>query len=538
LIKDEIEKRVPFVQVVQGPGSGRIPTNLSGVNLEPGAAIGAQLVTGDIDLTAVGTLTYVDEDGRFLAFGHPFLMAGYIEMPITTARIIHTVPSIMRSFKMGEAIELVGRIEQDRYTCVAGRFGETPDMMDISVTVKDEDLDWKETYECSSIRDDEMMPFFWLIAPMEAIMRTMDRSGGGVIEVSFKVDADTFDEPISMENIFYSADASASWFAISELSSILDSLTSRNIYRDAKINSIELEINVRDEHRTIDILKVRSIMPPEREEEAKEEGEEEVEEIEEEIEEGEIEEGAPEEEEVEAYEFIKRRVPMRALVNLASSAVGREIIRLNAGDEVLEAVKEYVESKEEEEKEFYEVPQYYPGETVEATVLMQPYRGEPYEQVIGLEIPEDFPPGIYDVNVSGGNFSYGNSMMGMSFLFTPFIGGFMGGYAGNGGPETLDELIEDLTDREPNDALVMSLGPIPDEDPYAYLREDFEPPEPIKSVIPMDGVVYGSFYLPIEVLTPEGEEVEEGEAEMPLEDIPEIKEGMVPEEGFEFFPPE
>jgi len=131
LIKDELERRMPYAEVIQGPGSGRIPTNLSGAKLEPGSAIGVQLVSGDIDLTAIGTLTYIDEQGRFLAFGHPFMMAGYIEMPLTTARIIKTVPSIQRSFKMGEAIEMVGRIEQDRNTCVAGHLGLEPDMLDI-----------------------------------------------------------------------------------------------------------------------------------------------------------------------------------------------------------------------------------------------------------------------------------------------------------------------------------------------------------------------------------------------------------------------
>ncbi len=55
-----------------------VPYAASGVNgdfapvtIEPGSSIGAQLVRGDFSLAAIGTVTAV-EDGKVLAFGHPF----------------------------------------------------------------------------------------------------------------------------------------------------------------------------------------------------------------------------------------------------------------------------------------------------------------------------------------------------------------------------------------------------------------------------------------------------------------------------------
>jgi hypothetical protein len=530
LVKRELEKRMPFIEVLQGNGSGPIPKNFTDVDLEPGAAIGVQLISGDIDLTAVGTLTYIDDDGRILAFGHPFLMSGFIEMPLTTARIIHTVASIQRSFKVGEAIEMVGRIEQDRGTCVAGSIGEKADMLDIKVTIVDEDLEWKDTYNCSIIRDEDIMAYFWMFVPFEGMYRTLDRSDAGMMNVSFKLDAEGFEEPISMQNTFYSGDSFGAFYAASELAMIMEALTSRNIYRDVRINSIELDITVRDENQTVNIMRARSIMP-EREEASV--VEEELLDVEEII------EGEMEEEEIvgesegvsstcvllrggRTYDFIGRNVPERPLVYLASNPFTREMIRLNAGDEVLEAVKEYVEGMEEEE-EFYEVPKYYAGETVEVMVSLQPYREKVFEQLITLQIPDDYPTGTYDVSIFGGSSFYGG-------YFDPFMMllGMTGGYYGGYGimPETLEEMIEQMTERDPNDVLVMSLAPIYSEDPYAYLREDYEDPEPIKTVLPMDGVIYGAFYLPIEIIdesTEEGDEWEdmgmEGEMGMEYPDI-------------------
>lgn len=43
--------------------------------LEAGGAVAASLVTGDLKLGAIGTVTYVDGN-QMLAFGHPFMSRG------------------------------------------------------------------------------------------------------------------------------------------------------------------------------------------------------------------------------------------------------------------------------------------------------------------------------------------------------------------------------------------------------------------------------------------------------------------------------
>lgn len=505
LIKKELESRMPHITVLQGTGSGKVPMNMSYTGLEPGAAIGVSLVTGDIDLTAIGTLTYIDEQNRILAFGHPFFQGGFIDMPLTTAEIVHTLPSLYSSFKIGQALEIIGRIEQDRGTCVAGILGEPPDLMDVTVTVIDEDLEWKDTYECKMIRDEELMASFWSVIPMQGILQTLDRQGGGNMTVEFDVEVEGFDEPIHMDNVFYSEGAYGAWYAVSELSMIIGSLTSGNVYRDAEIESINMTVTVRDENTSLNIIRATSIMP-EREDEDEEfpdDGE---------FDDFEIgEESEPESMKPSSFilqkgdktmEFIKRYVPDRALVYLSRNPIGREIIKLNAGEEVLEAVDEYIAGQEEEEEDFYEVPQYYAGETIEATVIIRPYRQETFEQHISLEIPEDYPTGTYDISIYGGSAFLGG-------YFDPFMMMFGGGggyYGGYDAPETLEEVIEDLMDRDPNTSLVMSLASIYSDDPYAYLREDYEEPEEIKSIYTMDGVVIGMFYLPIEIINEESDE--------------------------------
>lgn len=105
--------------------------------LQPGAAIGAILLTGDADIEAIGTVTY-RQDNRVLAFGHPFFDSGPVEMPISLARILLIVPSDFSSYKMGVTSSLVGTLRQDRTTGLFGIIGEPPALTPMTVRYTDE----------------------------------------------------------------------------------------------------------------------------------------------------------------------------------------------------------------------------------------------------------------------------------------------------------------------------------------------------------------------------------------------------------------
>ncbi len=89
--------------------------------IAPGSAVTALLIDGDLQLGATGTVTRVDGQGRFLAFGHPFLGVGMIELPVAPAEVVAVFPSAMLSFKMAYALAPAYRLTRDRDSGVAGR---------------------------------------------------------------------------------------------------------------------------------------------------------------------------------------------------------------------------------------------------------------------------------------------------------------------------------------------------------------------------------------------------------------------------------
>jgi hypothetical protein len=100
----------------------------------PGSAIGVQLVAGDLNLTAIGTVTRVEED-QLLAFGHPFLNIGPTEMAMTAARVHLVVPSLQSSFKVASPAGVVGTVRQDRRTGLRGTLGPGPRPIPLRVEV-------------------------------------------------------------------------------------------------------------------------------------------------------------------------------------------------------------------------------------------------------------------------------------------------------------------------------------------------------------------------------------------------------------------
>ena len=101
----------------------------------PGSPLSIAMVTGDFDLSAIGTVTHV-EGNRVYGFGHPMLSLGACELPMMTG-YIHTVyPRASVSMKMGSPLKVVGVIDTDVSTSVAGRIGPKPDMLPLAVKVK------------------------------------------------------------------------------------------------------------------------------------------------------------------------------------------------------------------------------------------------------------------------------------------------------------------------------------------------------------------------------------------------------------------
>ena len=102
--------------------------------IEAGSAVSAVLVRGDMDIAATCTVTYVDPQ-RLLACGHPLLQFGEVDLPMTKATVLATLPSPLNAFKIVNTTETVGAIVQDRQNGIMGVPGRESKMIPVTVAM-------------------------------------------------------------------------------------------------------------------------------------------------------------------------------------------------------------------------------------------------------------------------------------------------------------------------------------------------------------------------------------------------------------------
>ena len=102
--------------------------------IEAGSAVSAVLVRGDMDIAATCTVTYVDPH-RLLACGHPLLQFGEVDLPMTKATVLATLPSPLNAFKIVNTTETIGAFVQDRQSGIMGVPGRESKMIPVTVAM-------------------------------------------------------------------------------------------------------------------------------------------------------------------------------------------------------------------------------------------------------------------------------------------------------------------------------------------------------------------------------------------------------------------
>jgi hypothetical protein len=106
--------------------------------LTGGSSISALLIDGDLQLGVTGTVTRVGKDGRFVAFGHPFLGWGDLDLPVAPTRVLTVLPNLFQSFKLGYPLAPAYRLTKDRDTGVAGRTDRVAPMVPVKFRFESE----------------------------------------------------------------------------------------------------------------------------------------------------------------------------------------------------------------------------------------------------------------------------------------------------------------------------------------------------------------------------------------------------------------
>lgn len=235
--------------LVQGPGGGEESLR---VELEPGAALGAQLVRGDFDMTALGTVTLVEGE-RVLGFGHPLFQLGSIDVPMTGGYVHDILPTLQISNKIMSPTLPLGRLHHDHQSAVAGRLGEQADLLPVSIEVSDRDLGRTRRFHLEVARVREMLPALVATSVLTAVDETRGRVQRGTARTTIAVEVEGR-EPLRREEVGYSASDAAAATAPLALEPLL--MLAENPFQEAKAQRVVVRVEVEDLRKTAAITRV------------------------------------------------------------------------------------------------------------------------------------------------------------------------------------------------------------------------------------------------------------------------------------------
>ena len=231
----------------------------SGKALEPGSAVGASILQGDMTLGALGTVTWTDDKGNVLAFGHPFMQRGKSNIFMTKAWVLGVVPNMQSSYKVGNMGEPIGTFTQDRSSGIGGSQGKLPTTIPLFITVNDTGRGQGVSMRLEVVEDERLAPAIVEAAVVNALSKACDRNGGGTARLRFTitgVDSKKQNLSIQRENMFYSSDAILK-NVNAELSEAMTILM-QNKFEAVQLYGINVEAQLSEQVQVAEIQRVQA----------------------------------------------------------------------------------------------------------------------------------------------------------------------------------------------------------------------------------------------------------------------------------------
>jgi len=234
---------------IAGAAAGQ-PPSMSSSPLRPGSAVGVNIVSGDFNMGATGTVTEV-VGNKIYAFGHPFFNLGPIAFPMTQAYIHALLPSMTSSMKISTLGDVVGTIRQDRATTIAGLSGDGPATIPVKIALES-DRGYKKQFEFRVVNDQLFTPLFTYASILSTLTSYERETGAATFSIKGTMNVKSHGE-VKIEDLFSgnSASMNTAGSIMAPLTFLLD-----NDFEPIQIEAVDLTIQSTEQPRTATIERV------------------------------------------------------------------------------------------------------------------------------------------------------------------------------------------------------------------------------------------------------------------------------------------
>jgi hypothetical protein len=240
-----------LLPVQGGAAPAQIAEEEKDTPLEPGGPLAVSLISGDFDLSGIGTVTHI-EGNRVYGWGHPFMGLGNCQFPLMTG-YIHTIyPRQTVSFKMGSPLRTVGVINADVSTGIAGWLGKKPELLPVRMTVSLGQKGPARTFNVQVVRQRSLLPGLVFTALTNSVDMEGELPEELTAELTARVELEGH-EPLMLKDTFSGVSGGRTPAALyTPIASLLQMLV-YDPYQPIRITRVECETEIMPGRRTADI---------------------------------------------------------------------------------------------------------------------------------------------------------------------------------------------------------------------------------------------------------------------------------------------
>ena len=248
-----------FTPVVGGAVGGQstaanAPERQMSGALREGDAVGVSLVGGDLEMGATGTITHIDGN-KVYAFGHPFFGLGPAQFPLTRAYVYAMLPSLMSSFKISSMGEVIGTMQQDRATAIAGTLGSGPAVVPMSVNLqstREDGTTSSRTFNYSLAQDQAFTPLLVYVALANTIGAYERQFGPATFAIKSRTHIKGHND-LAVEDVFTGENATLG--AATALAGPVSMLLANDL-EPVTVTGLDISIDASETSRTVTIERV------------------------------------------------------------------------------------------------------------------------------------------------------------------------------------------------------------------------------------------------------------------------------------------
>jgi SpoIVB peptidase S55 len=240
-----------LVPVQGGSAAAQIAEDEKGTLLEPGGPLAVSLISGDFDLSGIGTVTHIDGN-RVYGWGHPFMSLGGCEFPLMTGWIHTIYPRQTVSFKMGSPLQTVGVINADVSTGIAGWIGRKPDLLPVRMTVALAPKGAARTFNVRVVRQRALLPTLVFTALTNSVDMEGELPEEMTADLTARIELEGH-EPLVLKDTFSGFTGGRAPAALySPVAAVLQMLA-YNPYQPVRVTRVECETEIESGRRTAEI---------------------------------------------------------------------------------------------------------------------------------------------------------------------------------------------------------------------------------------------------------------------------------------------